>query len=64
MEPDYRPEEVRKLINEINQNLDSKNLVKAKKLLNKLKDILGETDSEVISARNSIELEEIFKELE
>ena len=63
MEPDYRPEEVRNLINQINQNIDNEELEEAKELLDNLKDILGETDSEVISARNSIELEEFFKEL-
>jgi len=39
-------------------------LEEAKELLDNLKNILGETDSEVVSARNSIELEEFFKELE
>lgn len=63
METDYRPEEVRNLINQINQNIDNEELEEAKELLDNLKDILGETDSEVISARNSIELEEFFKEL-
>lgn len=63
METDYRPEEVRNLINQINQNIDNGEFDEAKKLLDNLKDILGETDSEVISARNSIELEEFFKEL-
>jgi len=64
METDYRPEEVRNLINQINQNIDNGEFDEAKKLLDNLKDIVGETDSEVISARNSIELEEFFKELE
>lgn len=63
METDYRPEEVRNLINQINQNIGNEELEEAKELLDNLKDILGETDSEVISARNSIELEEFFKEL-
>lgn len=63
METDYRPEEVRNLINQINQNIDNEELEEAKELLDNLKDVLGETDSEVISARNSIELEEFFKEL-
>lgn len=63
METDYRSEEVRNLINQINQNIDNGEFDEAKKLLDNLKDILGETDSEVISARNSIELEEFFKEL-
>ena len=63
METDYRPEEVRNLINQINQNIDNEELEEAKELLDNLKDILGEKDSEVISARNSIELEEFFKEL-
>lgn len=64
METDYRTEEVRELINQINQNIDNGEFDEAKKLLDNLKDIVGETDSEVISARNSIELEEFFKELE
>ena len=64
METDYRPEEVRNLINQINQNIDNEDLEEAKELLDNLKNILGETDSEVVSARNSIELEEFFKELE
>ena len=64
METDYRPEEVRELINQIHQNIENKELVKAKKLLNQLKDLLGEKDSEVLSARNSIELEEFFEDLE
>ncbi|MCK4024640.1 AAA family ATPase [Streptococcus iners] len=64
MGTEYRPSEVRSLITEIHDKLDSNDLSQAGELIDRLKELLGENDSEVIAAQTSLELENFFEELE
>ncbi|HFI0796162.1 TPA: AAA family ATPase [Streptococcus suis] len=64
MGTEYRPSEVRSLITEIHDKLDSNDLSQASELIDRLKELLGEHDSEVVAAQTSLELENFFEELE
>lgn len=56
---DERPNEVKKLFEEFSYKIASRDFDKAKEILSRLKDLVGELDSEIISCQVTLDLEQL-----